>query len=143
NLFSGKLILRADQYIDRQANSRDGTSTTLAVRAIKMDIYDGQVSRDFSMDLRVPKGIGLDPGLVSLLENTIALNPGYIAESQDALSKGREFEINYNPVRYWTVAANITQVEAIQQSIAKDLTDYLAERMPVWTAAKDPTTGQP
>ncbi len=143
NLFNNKLIIRADQYITRQANSREGTSTTLAVRAVKMDIFDGQPSRDFSMDLRVPNGIGLSPSLVSLLENTVAFNPGYIAESQDALSTGREIEINYNPVSYWTVAANVTEVAAIQQSIAKDLTDYLAERMPIWTAAKDPTTGQP
>ena len=162
NLFGGKLVLRANQYTTRQANSRDGNSTTLATRAIKVDIFDGATSRNFALDvnarnwLAATKGLSgaaldaavaqtmkMNPALISLLENTIATNPGYIAESTDKLSKGREFELNYNPTNYWTIKANVSQNETIVASIAKDLTDYLAERMPIWQSIIDQQTGQP
>jgi hypothetical protein len=162
NLFGGKLNFRANQFKTTTANDRSGNSSTFATRAVKVDIYDGQNARNFSLDVRsrqwiqattgltgaaldaeVAKTMKMDPALVSLLQTSVNFGGLPIAEAQDAVSKGREFEINYNPTDYWTIKANVTQDETIQAAIAKDLTDYLAERMPVWTSIVDRQTNQP
>ena len=66
-----------------------------------------------------------------------------IAEAQDALSRGKEIEVNFNPTNFWTLKFNATQNETIQAAIATDLTDYLAERAAVWESIVDQDTKQP
>ena len=164
NLFHGKLFLRANQFTTRTMNDRNSASTTFAVRAIKMDIYDGQPSRAFSLNNvyrmwiqdaaggtlsdaelqgKVAEAMKMDPALLATFENTVQFNPGYIAEPEDALSRGREFELTYNPTNYWTMKFNLTKIEAIQSSVAQDLLDYLSERAEVWNSVIDPTTNEP
>jgi outer membrane receptor for ferric coprogen and ferric-rhodotorulic acid len=164
NLFHGKLFLRANQFITRTMNDRNSASTTYAVRAVKMDIFDGQPSRAFSLDnvyrtwiqtaaggslpadqlqAKVAESMKMDPQLLATLEDAVNFNPGLIKEPEDALSKGRELEVTYNPTSYWTMRFNLTQMETIQSAVAQDLLDYLNERMPVWTSVIDPTYNQP
>ena len=162
NLFNGKFIIRANQFITRTTNDRSGTSSTLATRSVKMDVFDGQPSRAFSLDVRarqwlqaqqpsltgaaldaaVAKEIAMDLGVLQTLENSINFGGLPIAEGQDALSKGKEIEFNYNPTNYWTMRGSVTQNETIQSAVAQDLLDYLNERMPVWTTLVDKQTGQ-
>jgi hypothetical protein len=85
----------------------------------------------------------MDPALVSLLQTSVNFGGLPIAEGQDAMSKGREFELHYNPTSYWTIKAGVSQDETIQAAIAQDLLDYLAERMPVWQSVIDKETGRP
>jgi hypothetical protein len=127
-----------------------------------MDIFDGQNARNFSLDVRarqwiqatqglsgaaldaaVAQTMRLDPALVQLLQTSVNFGGLPIVEPEDALSKGREFELHYNPTNYWTIKANLTENESIQAAIAQDLLDYLAERMPVWTSVVDRETGLP
>jgi hypothetical protein len=129
---------------------------------VKVDIFDGQNARNFSLDVRsrqwlqattgatgaaldaaVAQTMQMDPKLVSLLQTSVNFGGLPIAEGQDALSRGRELEINYNPTTYWTVKANVTENESIQAAIAQDLLDYLSERTPVWESITDRETGQP
>ncbi len=162
-LFDGKLNVRANQFVTQTTNDRSGNSSTLAVRAVKMDIFDGQNARNFSLDVRsrqwlaattpglsgtaldaaVAQTLQMDPKLVALLQTSVNFGGLPIAEGQDAESRGREFEIHYNPTNFWTVKANVTQNETIQAAIAQDLLDYLAERTPVWNSIIDRETGQP
>ena len=164
NLFNGKLNVRANQFITRTANDRSGNSSTFATRAVKVDIFDGQPARNFSLDVRsrqwlqnaaggtlssaqldakVAETMQMDPKLVSLLQTSVNFGGLPIAEAQDALSRGKEIEINYNPTNYWTLKLNGAQNETIQAAIAADLTNYLAERAKVWESVIDQDTKQP
>jgi hypothetical protein len=162
NLFHGKLNIRADQYFVLTANDRSGNSSTLATRAVKMDVFDGQLARNFSLDLRakqwlqatqpgltgtaldaaVAKELQIDPALLAQLQSSVNFGGLPIAEAQDALSKGKELEINYNPTNFWTMKASVTETETIQSAVAQDLLDYLNERAPLWESIKDKETGQ-
>src|SRR5262249_29268347 len=95
-----------------------------------------------ALDAAVAQTMQMDSKLVSLLQTSVNFGGLPIAESQDAVSKGREFEVNYNPTNYWTIKANVTQDETIQSAIAQDLLDYLAERTPIWNSIVDRETGQ-
>lgn len=161
-LFSNRLVLRANQFTTRTEGDRSGNSTTLAGRAVKMDVFDGQMARNFSLDTRarqwlqatqpglsgaaldaaVAKEIGMDPELLATLQDSVNFGGLPIAQGQDALSKGKEFEINYNPMPFWTMRANVTETETIQAAIAQDLLDYLSERGKVWETIVDKQTGQ-
>lgn len=162
SLFSGKLYLRANQFTTRTVNDRNSSSSTYATRAVKMDIFDGQNARNFSLDVRsrqwiqatqgltgaaldaaVAQTMKMDPALVAKLQTSVNFGGLPIVEPEDALSRGREFELHYNPTNYWTIKANVTATESIQAAIAQDLLDYLAERMPVWQGIIDRETGQP
>ncbi len=159
NLFGGKLSLRANQFVTRTINDRSGNSSTLATRAVKVDIFDGQTARNFSLDARSRQwlqatqgltGSALDAAvaqtmqmpreLVSILQTSVNFGGLPIAAAQDAMSKGREFDIHFNPTNYWTFKAGISQDETIQAAIAQDLLDYLAERTPVWQSIIDRET---
>jgi DeoR/GlpR family transcriptional regulator of sugar metabolism/outer membrane receptor for ferric coprogen and ferric-rhodotorulic acid len=163
NLLNGKLILRANQFTTRTTNDRSGTSSTLATRSVKMDVFDGNNSRSFSLDVRarqwlqvtqpnltgaaldaaVAREMQMDPQMLEMLQTSVNFGGLPISQGQDALSKGKEIEIYYNPTRHWTMKVNVTESETIQAAIAQDLLDYLNERMPVWRSIIDKETGQP
>lgn len=160
-LFNNKLHIRANQFTTRTQGDRSGTSTTLAIRAVKMDVFDGQPSRIFSLDTRarqwlqatqpglsgaaldqaVADEIGMDRAVLTMLQDSVNFGGLPIAQGQDALSKGKEVEINYNPTPFWTIRANVTETETIQAAIAQDLLDYLEERGKVWETIIDKETG--
>ncbi len=159
-LFDGKVHIRANQFKVLTENDRSGNSSTLATRAVKMDVFDGQPARAFSLDVRtrqwlqatqpglsgaaldaaVAAEMKMDPAILATLQNSVNFGGLPIAAAQDAQSKGRELEIFYNPTNYWTIKANVTENETIQAAVAQDLLDYLDERMPLWTTIVDKQT---
>lgn len=161
-LLKNKLFIRANQFTTRTQGDRSGTSTTLATRAVKMDVYDGQPARPFSLDNRariwlqatqpglvgaaldaaVAKEMGMDLATLNMLQDSVNFGGVPIAQGQDMLSKGKEVEINYNPTSFWTLRANVTETQTIQSAIAQDLLDYLAERGKVWETIRDKQTNQ-
>ncbi len=159
-LFDGKLNIRANQFNVLTENDRSGNSSTLATRAVKMDVFDGQPARLFSLDARarqwlqatrgltgdaldaaVAEELQMDPAVLARLQTSVNFGGLPIAAVENAESKGRELEIHYNPTDYWTVKANVTENETIQAAVAQDLLDYLDERMPIWTSMVDKETG--
>jgi hypothetical protein len=165
-LFKGKLNIRANQYTTRQINARNGQSTTLAGRAVKMDIYDFTTSRPFGLDLRarnwlrndalrrgtalteaqldqrVAETLQMDIDVIRSLQEGTTAGGLPLAQTDELLAKGKEIEVNYNPTNYWTLKFNVTKQEAIDAQVAPDLTSYMAERMPLWQSLIDLDTGQ-
>lgn len=156
--FGGKLAIRATHYKVRQIGSRRGTSSTVANRALAIDIFDHTTSRDFALQNRaaiwiqnqaggtltdeqvadrVAQTMKMDKNLIALL-STDGIN---IAEPEDTLAQGNEVEINYNPNSYWTVRANFAQQESIQAKVGAGLLQYLEERQAVWESVIDEDTG--
>ncbi len=167
NLFSGRLILRANRYTTKQINSRNGTSSTLAGRAVKLDIYDFTTSRPFGLnfrarnwlrndaarrgvslteaqlDERVAQTMKMDLAIIRALEDATVNQGTPLAQVDDLVAKGKEIEVHFNPMTHWTMKLNVTEQESIDAAVAPDLTQYLAERLPVWTSIIDLDTGQP
>ena len=71
----------------------------------------------------------------------LALQGKTISDVNDARSKGWELELNFNPMRNWTVKATGAQQEAIDSNLSLFLQQYLDQRMPFWTKVVDPLTG--
>ncbi len=62
------------------------------------------------------------------------------SETDDIVGKGHEFEIHFNSSRHWTVMASVTEKQTINTRLARNVTQYINERMPVWTTIVDPRT---
>jgi hypothetical protein len=49
--------------------------------------------------------------------------------------------LHYNPVNYWTLTANFTEMETINTRLGTNVSAYVAQRLPYWTSIIDPTNG--
>ena len=59
-------------------------------------------------------------------------------EITDVIAKGNEVELNYNPTRFWTVAASVTQTQSITANVSASVQQWIDQRLPIWTSIKDP-----
>ena len=160
-LFDGKLVARINRYETKQINSRDGQSATLATRVRGLDFDTsnraqtpfnlvplattwvtnaararGQTLTTDQITAQVSSIIGLD---TKYLANP---NP-VLAEVDNVLAKGTEFELNYNPTEFWTLKGNVTEQTSINSNIAPGLSAWIAERLPVWQKLIDPELNRP
>ncbi len=161
-LFGGKVVARVNRYTTSQIASRTGVAGGFAQRIFAIDVTNsngypppglvnlarGWITRAATangttlttdqLDSQIEKITGLDR---AYWENP--LSNSLVYEPSDVVSKGYEFELNYNPTRYWTLKANVTQNESVDKNISKDLFRWIDERMPLWTSLIDPENGQP
>ena len=172
NLFKGKLSLRLNQYRVEQRNNRNGTSTTLANRMSGIDFYwrapggspyllqqkagewvqaaasaKNETLSTTEFDKRVAAIMGLPVEFLTppadIGDQRGATTGAGTAAVDQNLSRGREIEINYNPVPSWTLKANITEQEAINSKVAAEVLQWYQDRMAVWTKIIDPVIGRP
>lgn len=152
-LLDNRLVISAKQY-ETLAKGR-GTSdlNTIVQRIVRMDLRDSSG----------------DPGLATFLENQLKLanptwtedqvdtevmklsgvDPAFIrghikqthADNSDAISRGKEVEIVYNPTNYWTMRTTLTQATPYNGNMSSAASEYIAQRWETWTTIKDPVTG--
>ena len=152
--FDSKLTLRYNHFTTKQLNYRNGDINTIAQRILRIDglnasdrwnLQDRSTAWITQMNptwttaqIRAESNrvMGMTEEQVSGLENAIANNT--LAATQDIVSRGDELEINFNPTSAWTVSASITKTESINKNAGSTIDDWIAYRMPTWTAVEDP-----
>lgn len=160
-LFGGKLVTRINHYTTTQIASRSGVAGGFAQRVAGIDLNTtyglggglATIARGWVTRAAEANNIVLTEDQINQrISDIIKLDPVYwtdqqsqslIYEPSDVVSKGFEFELNYNPTRYWTVKFNVTQTEAVDKNISADLFRWIDERYPIWTSLIDPENGQP
>ncbi len=155
NLFDGKLVIRVNRYTNTQFNARDGDANTIAQRVLRHDIDGGQ-SDGFKLytqatnwvtamnpawttaqvQAEVFSEIKLDPARYNALVTNY--QNGTLAATNDVTGRGTEIEINYNPTKFWTIACNANDTQAINTNVSPAIQKYIDERMPLWTTIQDP-----
>ncbi len=148
----GKLSIRYTYFDTKQLNLRNGDISTMAQRILR---YEGFIASD-AWNLRSQTtawinglgtgGTATDEQIAAAIQmpiaqykglKTIAENGTYAAVN-DAQSKGHELEINFNPIKHWTVSASVTKTESINTAAGAAVDEYIAARMPIWTTLEDP-----
>ena len=155
SLFDRKLSIRVNRYDNSQQYSRGGDAGIVATRANRIDFPQGGSDDSFNLrdlaygwvnqlhpeytvaqqDAEVAKIMGLPLGFIDRVQGKS------IAETQDVSSRGWEFEINYNPTKYWALKVAGAQQQTIDSNLSPNLQRYFDERLPVWEKVIDPTTG--
>ena len=158
-LFDSKVVLKVNQYETLQTAARSSLGT-IATRANRIDfplnasgagadafnLYQNattwiqQINPSFTpaqQATAVAKLMGLPEGFVQNAQGKA------VSDINDARSKGYEFELNFNPTRYWTLKGNFTKQEAIDSNLSPYIQSYLDQRLPLWTTLTIPTTRLP
>jgi hypothetical protein len=166
NLFDGKLIARFNKYETTQFDTRNGSNRTLAQRVRNLDFDSPNGNQFFNLSTRARQWVTsaaaaegrtlsadqineevariaqLDSNYLTRTENRDEQN-SLVAETQDATAKGVEIELHYNPNSFWTTKLNMTKNESIDSSLAPGVSQWIAERLPVWQSIIDPEIGRP
>ncbi|HVT72742.1 MAG TPA: TonB-dependent receptor [Lacunisphaera sp.] len=160
NLFKNALNIRVTHYDNLQKNSQTNDINTLAGRVLRIDFvptgtgnptpfinlyanathwvaYQNPTWTADQVATEVKKETGFSLDDANYYINAASVLP--IGATSDLRSHGTEVEINYNPTRYWTLTANVTDNQTAQQNISKALVDWINERMPIWTTIVDPS----
>lgn len=159
NLFSNKLIVRLNRYRTVQINSRNGDSANIAQRVRRLD-YSSVTGSAYTLQRQATawlteaaqaNGITLTQDqLNQQLADTMQLPVSFISDPppngtavDDVTARGTELELNYNPSPFWTMKLNVTQQESINSSLAGEVGQWIADRMPVWKSIIDPRNNLP
>jgi hypothetical protein len=164
NLLKGKLVARVNRYETTQFNSRNGSARTLAqrVRGLDFDTSYAPIgltvqAREWVTNAAAAQGVTLSSDEINRRVSEITkLDVAYftrsedrneqnslVAETGDVVAKGTEFELNFNPSSFWTLKLNVTETESIDSRLSPGVTNWIAQRLPVWQSIIDPETGRP
>jgi hypothetical protein len=151
-MMDGNLTIRYTHYDNMQLNLRNGDISTMAQRILR---YEGFVADDaYNLRKQATAWLsGLGTGGTATNEQiaaaikmplaqynglqTIGANGTYAAVN-DMRSKGDELEINFNPIKAWTVSASVTKTESINTAAGAAVDEYIAARKPIWETLEDP-----
>lgn len=150
-----RLSIRAKQYETVDIGRGSSEINTIVQRAVRLDADGNMTGGDPDLEgfymLELQK---LHPEWTTLqLEEgaaaAMSVSPAFIDshrskshnDASDAVSRGREVEITYNPTRDWTIKSTIRQSKAFNGTMSPMLQEYVASRMPEWLAAKSPFDG--
>ena len=150
-----KFTFRANHFTTDQINSRAGQAANIANRLIDADFDIAPNHYAFNLHSQATNWLlqlnpsmtpeaadaeayriqGIAPEVFTTWQNNT------IGDSTDILSKGEEYELNYNPSSYWTLRANVTRSETIDGLQSPNQIAWLSQRMAVWETIIDPRTG--
>jgi hypothetical protein len=158
NLLHDSLEVRVTHYDDVQKDAQTSDISTVAGRVLRIDFnpigtgnptpfinlynnaahwiqYQNPTWSADQISAEVQKQTGF-----TAADNAFYTNPSPgIGAAADVRSVGTELEVNYNPTKYWTVAASFTKVSQSNNNISKALVDWIDQRMPIWTKIVDPS----
>lgn len=153
-LLDGKLFIKVNRFDNTEVNSRRSQIGTIGSRIHRLEGWRQPYNESFypwAVNVVTQRFInqGINPTadqLFNAAAELMQIDPvqlrrqdetGAVYVPADVTSKGWEIEATYNPARNWRIKANLAQTEAYDSNIGADVTQYLAERMAVWTTVRD------
>jgi len=166
NLFNGRLVVRANRYETTQIDSRNGSMRIIAQRIRNLDFDSPNGNQYFNLATRaaawvtnaaaaegrsltaaqitqeVARITRLDAAFFTREESRNEQND-LVGETQDVTAKGHEIEVHWNPTPHWTNKLNFTEQQSIDSRMSPAVTQWIADRLPVWTSIIDPEINRP
>ena len=149
SLFDDKLVGEMNWYKSSAQNTRTGTTTTFADRALRID---GSMFIPWAQQVATNTlGVAATATAINNFANTIVQYPGgfsvfqaatqFEGDTQTIGATGWEATITYNPTRQWVMKFTADEDQSITTQLGPHVQGYLAARLPIWTTAKDPVLG--
>ena len=156
NMLDNRFVLRVNWWTTEKLADRNGDAGTIASRAARIDFNTGDGQRLEPQAIawvtwanptftaaQIDAEVSKQMGLTTAQRNSVRdyFNAGLISSTNDRIAKGTEIELNFNPMNYWTVAANFTETRQSNANVSTDVQKWLDQRLPIWTTVKDPRIG--
>ena len=142
SLFSNKLYARINWFEASQNNARGAVVAQPLTRTITVDdtffrawaqMVTGSATNSSAAVnniLQLPANIAATtPG--ALFTPTVAINATSMLEAE-----GLEAQVTYNPSRNWSIKFTAGKQETVYTNLAPEFDAWVAERMPLWLAAR-------
>ncbi len=160
-LLGGRLSIRAQQYETVDSGRGDGTVNTYIQRTLRMDggpsaatqypqtVSDPNLSAWYGSELALKNPTWTVDQIIAQTIKDTGADPVFIAshygkthgDHSDAVSRGKEIEIAFNPTNYWTMKGTVTQTLAFNGRLAAEVQEYITSRLQTWTTIKGPASG--
>jgi outer membrane receptor protein involved in Fe transport len=139
SLFNEKLVARLNWFEASQNNAR---GAVVAQPLTRTQTMDDVIFRAWAQ-LATGSSANNSPAVNAILklpEYHAAQAPGQffnvpVAATSTVEAEGLEFQLTYNPTTNWTIKVSGGKQETIYTKIAPEYDVWIAERMPIWTAA--------
>jgi hypothetical protein len=152
NMFDDRFSLRLTHQETLQTHTRAGTGV-IATRVLGLDFHPGGQNLSFNLyDAATGWEQALHPEYSpeqaqAAAAKRIGYTPEYIADASgksisdvnDAVSRGWELELQFNPTRNFTLKVTGNQQEAIDSNVSLFIQQYIDQRLPLWTTIRFPT----
>jgi outer membrane receptor protein involved in Fe transport len=146
NLMESKLVLNIDYYESSAKNARGTSADGFMFRVSRFET--GFITWAQTM-ANAALGTGASSSAVSkFVADLTHLPEGYvppplasIGSSSTVASHGVEAQLTYNPLPNWNMKATFGRQKTSYANIAPEYDAYVTPRLPIWIAAKDPTSG--
>lgn len=156
SMFDNKFSARVTHHETMQVHTRSGIGV-VATRALAIDFDNSGQNLTFGLfDAATGWYQQINPALTlsqaqEQAAKLIGQTTAYIAsvagktisDANDAVSRGWELELQFNPNRYWTLKTAGTKQEAIDSNISVFMQRFVDERLPFWTTVRIPTDPLP
>jgi Outer membrane receptor for ferric coprogen and ferric-rhodotorulic acid len=153
-LLDGKLFVRINRYDNTEVNSRRSQIGTIGSRIHRLEGWRQPYNESFypwaaNVVTQRFANQGITPTeeqIFNAAAELMQIDPvtlrrqnetGAVYVPADVTSRGYELEATYNPTANWRLKFNLAQQEAFDSNIGDSVTQYLAERLPVWTSVRD------
>ena len=150
SMFHSKLYLNLNWYEATNENASSSAAGTPITRITRMDtssfrswatfvvrIRDGQdpTANGFNNNTTTPLTQTEQDAISSIMGLPFQWPTWSIAGTQSDFARGMEAALTYNPVPNWTMKVDVGKQRSTYSDVAKQITDWLAVRMPIWTSA--------
>jgi hypothetical protein len=140
-----------NRFETKRIKTRNGDAATIAQRTLRLDVFQSdawqlvnnarawitQFNPAFT-PAQVEAEIARQTGLSVAEQHDLVLPDPGISATQDVESRGTEIELNFNPAKFWTMQASLSETETTNTNVSSTTTDWIAKRLPIWTTIRDP-----
>jgi len=151
SMFHNKLYLNLNWYEATDENAPSSAAGTPIGRIERIDtssfrswatyvvrIRDGQdpTSSTFNNNTTTPLTQADQDAIAKIMGLPFTWPTYSVAGTQSDKANGMEASLVYNPVPNWTMKLDVGKQQSTYSDVAKQITDWLAVRMPIWTSAQ-------
>jgi len=151
SMFHSKLYLNLNWYEATNENAVSSSAGTPITRIERIDtssfrswatyvvrIRDGQdpTSSTFNNNTLTPLSQADQDAIAKIMGLPFDWPNFPVAGTATNKSKGMEGSLTFNPMPNWTMKLDVSKQRSTYSDVAKQITDWLAVRMPVWTSAE-------
>ncbi len=153
NFFKGRLVIVAKQYETIDIGRSTSDLNTIVQRAIRMDRRsasgDPGLTDWYLAQLQILNPSWDQTRLVAETLKATGADYDYLrshinkthGDASNAVSRGKEIEIIFNPTPNLRAKATVTQSNPLNGILSPAVQSYIDTRMPTWTTVKDPVSG--
>ncbi len=152
NLFGNKLVARLNWFTVENQNERTGAAGTLLTRlaygdttlmlpwatsVVRLRSGVNPMTNNWNTDAVSPLSTAQIQQAWDLLKLPVNYYSGLAAGgTQNSQAKGAELQLTYNPLPNWTMKLTGAKQETLYTKVAPEYDTWLAQRQPVWLAAR-------